>query len=93
MKEGFHSDYLDSGNQELYLQLGQHIAYYRKCAHLTQTELAKRIQISRPYLCRIENSRNYQSFSMEILFDISRELNVDPYYFFAPIPENRRAAL
>ncbi len=92
MKSGFKSDYLVFDNLESYADLGRHIAFYRRQAHLTQTELAKRIKISRPYLCRIENTKKVQTFSMEVLFNISRELNIEPYYFFAPLPGKRRTA-
>lgn len=73
-------------NRDYYVELGEHIAFYRKRAHLTQVELAARLNISRSYLSRIENPNTSQSFSLEILFNISRELNVPPHYFFEPFP-------
>lgn len=86
MKSGFYSEYLTFDNKELYVELGRHIAYYRKRAHLTQKELAKRIGITRPYMCQIEHFHNDQPFSMEVLFNISRALDVPPNLFFAPLP-------
>lgn len=86
MKNGFKSEYLTSDNHDLYVALGEHIAFYRKRAKLTQRELAKRIGISRPYMCQIEHFHNDQPFSMEILFNISRALDVPPNLFFAPLP-------
>lgn len=71
-------------NRDYYVDLGEHISFYRKRANITQRELANRVNISRSYLSRIENSNNCQSFSLEVLFNISRELNVPPQYFFEP---------
>lgn len=73
-------------NRDFYVDLGEHISYYRKRANLTQQELANRIHVSRSYLSRIENSNNSQSFSLEVLFNISRELDIPPRYFFEPFP-------
>ena len=75
-------------NRDFYIELGEHIAFYRKRAHLSQKELAKRLGITRCYLNRIESFNIVQSFSLEILFNISRELNVKPAYFFKPYPKN-----
>lgn len=80
-------DYLSFENRDLYVELGEHIAFYRKRAHLTQKELASQIGIARTYLNRIESSNVVQSFSLEVLFNISRELNVNPVHFFEPYPK------
>lgn len=73
-------------NRDFYVDLGEHISFYRKRASMTQQELAERINVSRSYLSRIENTNNSQSFSLELLFNISRELDVPPRYFFEPFP-------
>ncbi len=73
-------------NRDYYVDLGEHISFYRKRANITQRELADRVNISRSYLSRIENSNNSQSFSLEVLFNISRELDIPPRYFFEPFP-------
>lgn len=80
-------------NRDYYIDLGEHISFYRKRANITQSELAKRIHVSRSYISRIENSNTTQSFSLELLFNISRELKIPPRYFFEPFPtpENDRA--
>lgn len=88
MKSGFYSDYITFDNHDLYIDLGQHIAFYRKRANLTQGQLAKRAGISRPYLCQIERFHNNQPCSMEVLFNISRALDISPDLFFAPLPES-----
>lgn len=73
-------------NRDFYVELGEHISFYRKRANLTQAELAMRVHISRSYLSRIENSNNSQSFSLELLFNLSRELDIPPRFFFEPFP-------
>ena len=82
----YQSTYPAFENRDFYVELGEHISFYRKRANLTQQELANRVNISRSYLSRIECSNNSQSFSLEVLFNISRELNVPPRYFFEPFP-------
>lgn len=82
----YQSTYPAFENRDYYVELGEHISFYRKRANITQAELAERIHISRSYLSRIENSNISQSFSLELLFNISRELNVPPQYFFEPFP-------
>lgn len=76
-------------NRHYYVDLGRSISFYRKRANITQKDLANRINISRPYLSRIENPNYCQSFSLEILFNISRELNVPPQYFFESFPTSK----
>ncbi len=73
-------------NRDLYVELGEHISFYRKRIRITQAELARRVNISRSYMSRIESSNNSQSFSLELLFNISRELGVEPRQFFDPLP-------
>lgn len=80
------STYPSFENRDLYVELGEHIAFYRKRANMTQKELSSRIKISRAYLSRIETPNSSQSFSLEILFNISRELKVPLKYFFEPFP-------
>ena len=89
MNIGYESTFPAFENRDFYVELGEHISFYRKRAKLTQAELARRVNISRSYLSRIENSNNSQSFSLELLFNISRELDVPPRYFFDPFPTPR----
>lgn len=82
----YESNYPAFENRDYYVELGEHIAFYRKRAGLTQAELAEQIHVSRSYLSRIENSNISQSFSLELLFNVSRQLNVPPRFFFEPFP-------
>lgn len=86
MKRGYESTFPAFENRDFYVELGEHISFYRKRAKITQAELARRVNISRSYLSRIENSNTSQSFSLELLFNISRELDIPPRYFFDPFP-------
>lgn len=87
MKNNQQKIFPDFENRDFYLDLGEHIAFYRKRAKLTQQELANRIDVTRCYLSRIESANMVQSFSLEILFNISRILDVPVVYFFEPLPE------
>ncbi|MCM1158135.1 MAG: helix-turn-helix domain-containing protein [Bacteroidales bacterium] len=75
-------------NRDYYLELGEHISFYRRRARLTQLQLAEKIQVGRSYLSRIESSNIVQTFSLELLFNISRALDVPPKCFFEPFPDS-----
>ena len=70
MNVEYTSNYPSFENRDYYVDLGEHIAFYRKRASITQAELASRVHITRSYLSRIENSNTSQSFSLELLFNI-----------------------
>lgn len=86
MKSNSQKVFPDFENRDFYLDLGEHIAFYRKQARLTQQELANRIDVTRCYLSRIESANTVQSFSLEILFNISKILDVPVMNFFEPLP-------
>lgn len=69
-----------------FVDLGLHIAYYRKRAGITQQKLADSLGVGRSYLSRIESPNQYQHFSFELFFSICRILDVEPKYFFIPLP-------
>ena len=68
-----------------FVDLGLHIAYYRRQAGLTQQKLADMLGIGRSYLSRIESINQNQHFSFELFFSICRVLDVEPKYFFMPL--------
>ena len=74
-------------NCDNFVDLGLHVAYYRKRAGMTQQGLADRLKISRCYLSRIESINRNQHFSFELFFSICRILDVEPRYFFIPLPD------
>ena len=61
---------------ESYKTIGQTIRYYRKESGLTQEELAEKTSISISYLTKIEAPNCEKSFSLEILFEISKALDI-----------------
>ena len=74
-------------NCDNFVDLGLHVAYYRKKAGMTQQCLADKLKISRSYLSRIESINRNQHFSFELLFSICKILNVEPRYFFIPLSD------
>jgi len=75
-------------NRDFFLDLGEHIAFYRKQKGITQQKLADLLGITRSYVCRIESANMVQPISMELLCNISRVLNVPMYYFMKPFPSS-----
>lgn len=73
-------------NTDFFLDLGIHIAYYRKKAGFTQQRLADRIGVSRSFLSRVESPNQDARISFERFFTICRVLNVPPKCFFEPLP-------
>lgn len=65
-------------NKDYYIDVGLNISYYRKRAGMTQDILAEKAGVSRSHLSAIEAPNIIRPFSMEILFNIARSLNVEP---------------
>ena len=65
-------------NKDYYIELGLNIAFYRKREGMTQEMLAEKSGVSRSHLSAIEAPNIIRPFSMEILFNIARALNVAP---------------
>ncbi|MBS5704233.1 MAG: helix-turn-helix transcriptional regulator [Butyricicoccus pullicaecorum] len=63
--------------RDYYEILGLNIAYYRKYAHYSQTQLAAKLEIEQPHLSHIENAS--VGISMDLLFRIADALEVEPY--------------
>ncbi len=79
-------------NDEMYRQLGLNIAYYRKLRHKTQEQLAKETGITRAFLGHIEAPNMTVSFSIAVLFDLARVLEIEPkilFEFHEPLTETR----
>ena len=74
-------------NCDYFVDLGLHIAYYRRRAGMTQQRLADELKITRPYLSRIKSINRNQHFSFELFFSICKILDVPPKYFFEPFPK------
>lgn len=66
-------------NKDYYIELGLNIAFYRKRAGMTQDMLAEKAALSRSHLSAIEAPNIIRPFSLEILFNIARALDIEPY--------------
>ena len=66
-------------NKDYYIEIGLNISFYRKREGMTQEALAEKSGVSRSHLSAIEAPNIIRPFSMEILFNIARALNVEPY--------------
>lgn len=67
---------------EEYKRIGLNIALYRKLRGLTQMQLADRVNISRTHISNIEAPNMNTSISLDLIFNISKELDVPAYKFF-----------
>ncbi len=65
---------MEREHSEEYRKLGLNIAYYRKEQHLSQIQLAEKIDISRTHMSRIENSDC--AVSLDVIFRIAKALNI-----------------
>ena len=66
-------------NSRKYIELGYNIAYYRKHKGLTQEQLAERVGISRQHLGAIEAPNLCRPISLDLLFNLAAELEVEAY--------------
>lgn len=64
-------------NRDRLIELGLVIAGARKMKGLSQEKLAERAHISRSYLSAIEAPNIVQSFSLDVLFNITDALGVN----------------
>ena len=72
------NNHITFDNRDYYIEVGLNIAFYRKRAGMTQDVLAEKAGISRSHLSAIEAPNIIRPFSMEMLFNIARSLNVEP---------------
>jgi transcriptional regulator with XRE-family HTH domain len=82
MKE---NDMKNNENYEKSKILGRNIKNIRKQKGLTEMQLGKMIGKSRKFISLIEYPRYDKEIYLDSLFDISRALDVDIYYFFIGI--------
>jgi len=65
-------------NRDRFIQLGIAISTLRKIQGLSQEKLAVKAGISRSLLSAIEAPSIAKAFSLEVFYDISDALNIDP---------------
>ena len=65
-------------NRDRFIQLGISIAALRKMRGLSQEALAEKAGVSRSHLSAIEAPNMVRPFSLEVLFNIARALDIEP---------------
>lgn len=68
-------------------KIGKRIAGYRKMKNMTQYALARKANISKSYLSKIEASGSKVTFSIDVLYRIAIALEIDTYYLLLPLDE------
>ena len=76
-------------NKYIYTIVGKNIQRIRKEKGLTQLELADLIHYNVGTISNIENN-SFQTFSLEFLYIISKELNISFDEFFKEIKEDTK---
>ncbi len=61
----------------IYRQIGAKIAYYRTLRQMTQAELAKKVNISKSTLGRIERGKYNNGVPISTLLDIAEGLHIE----------------
>ena len=82
MKKMSKSMKISKKNEFKYIELGLNISYFRKLQGYTQEELAEICEISRSHISSIEAPNIVYSISLEMVFNISNALNIEPYQLF-----------
>ena len=79
MRNGFvMSKEVSFKNRDRFIQLGIAIASLRKLRGLSQEMLAEKANVSRSLISSIEAPGIATGFSLEVFFNISDALNIDP---------------
>lgn len=65
-----------------YSNIGLNISYYRKKNGLTHEALAEKVGISRSFLSAIEAPNVDKVFSLPVLFEICKALDIEPSQIF-----------
>ncbi len=71
----------------IYVIAGKNLKKIRKTKGLTQVQLANLINYNSGTIANIENN-SYQTFSLEFLYLISKQLNIPMKDFFKPIEKD-----
>ena len=74
---------LKKDNREFYQNLSCNLRYFRENAGVRSGDLAEQINISPSYLATLESPARWEDHpSLEIIFDISKALNIAPSCLF-----------
>ncbi len=66
-------------NEERLRNLSLAISYYRRRRGLTQERMAEELGISRQHVAAIESPNMDRGLSLDLLFNIAKVLQVEPY--------------
>lgn len=75
----------NKSRDEKLIRLGLNICFQRKLKHITQSELAKALNINRSTVSCIESQNNPYRISIDLLLDISEYLQIPPSTLFEGI--------
>lgn len=65
------------GDEYYYSVIRKNIKYYRLSRHLTQQDLADMTDLSREYICDIENEHRNKHLTIAVLGRIAEAFNID----------------
>ncbi|MCD7724610.1 MAG: helix-turn-helix domain-containing protein [Clostridiales bacterium] len=71
-----------------YYEIGQRIRKFRKAYHLSQEQLAEKVQISVTHMSHIETGNT--KLSLQVLVDIANALSVQTDELLYDIPQNTK---
>lgn len=75
-------------NTDKYYEISANIIHYRKLAGMTQGQLAEKIDVTQPYLSKVESMNTPTMCTLEVLFDIAEALNIPAYKLLKPLDES-----
>lgn len=73
--------------KEIYEEIGQRIRKLRKSRHLTQSQLAEKVKMSRPSISLIESGKQKTSIKRLYLFNTALECSI---YLLLPPLSNKQ---
>ena len=69
-------------NLQRYKTMSLNLRYFRNRLQMTQEQIASKAGISAKYLSLIESASFCNSPSLEVIFDLAKALDVEPYQVF-----------
>lgn len=76
------NEYMIHDDEYYYKRLRKNIRYYRKIKQLTQQELADITELTREYICDIENEKRNKHPSIAVIGRVADALEVDIMMLF-----------
>lgn len=76
------NEYMIHDDEYYYKRLRKNIRYYRKIKELTQQELADIAELTREYICDIENEKRNKHPSVAVIGRVADALEIDIMMLF-----------